>query len=87
MTNDVRALKNFMVKEDNTPHRLKTSGDISVGDNIVEIKSEGQMTIMDVDTRSDGNWYICSSNKGITTKGFRRNEIEAFSVYWNKKRG
>lgn len=44
------------------------------------------MTVMAIESRGNSNCYVCSRNKGVTNKEFRRDEIELFSVYWDKKK-
>lgn len=58
---------------------------IRLGSHVIEIKTLKQMNVIEVINENGVVKFRCSPNKGITSQLFERNQIELFSVYFNKK--
>lgn len=87
MTNDVRDVKKFLMdnmKRDKvrTP-TVNHDGAIKIGSHIIEIKTNKQMNVISIENMEGRVKYVCSDNRGITSKTLNRDEIELFSVYLN----
>ena len=65
----------------------KTIDEFNVNSHIVELKTEKQYRILEIDYLN--NLYICSLNSGITKISFTKNEIQLFSIWvenYNKRK-
>lgn len=54
------------------------TNNLSIGSNIVELKTKKQFKLMEVINEHGEIKYVCSSNNGITNEVFSRDEIELF---------
>lgn len=92
MTNNISEIKEILKshaakeKQNQTPSQANAKSnadrDIEIEDLVVELKSERQLTVVDI--TEDGR-YQCKSPGGISPVGFfERSEIERFDKYWKK---